>query len=165
MERIRGYVTDILLKSHEYIIVFFNVLYFYVYFFIHDIDVITLKSRMWLLFLLATPSENLTVKGCVDINNNGMALCSQPLKCIYILPWSINALKKLIQPSTFPHSLNGEGSIFSSVVSRLFCSPDKKETLTACQFFFIIKTARQGKRSFFEQSLLLFKSWSHSVFL
>ena len=82
MERIRGYVTDILLKSHEYIIVFFNVLYFYVYFFIHDIDVITLKSRMWLLLLLATPSENLTVKGRVDINNNGMALCSQPLKCI-----------------------------------------------------------------------------------
>ena len=40
------------------------------YFFIHDIDVITLKSHMQLLFLLllllATPSENLTFKGRVD---------------------------------------------------------------------------------------------------
>ena len=60
-------------------------------FFIYDIDVITLKSYIWLLLLLllllllATPSENLTFKGRVDIKLLMEWPCAaKPLKYIHM---------------------------------------------------------------------------------
>ena len=58
-------------------------------FFIYDVDVITLKSHTWLLLLLllllATPSENLTFKGRVDIKIIMEWPCAaKPLKYIHI---------------------------------------------------------------------------------
>ena len=131
---------------------------------------------MWLLLLLlllllATPSENLTFKGHVDIKIIMEWPCAaKPLKYIHMYHIALfyQLFRKIYltfnHAGLFPLLFKWWGFHFFLCSSLTFLLSWKRKKPWLHVNFVIIKTARQGKRSF-EQSLLLFKSWSHSVFL